>query len=138
MGAPGGASRSACRSVGAQSTGRARPNRSGPSTPEQRLRPMKSEAPTPTRAPDNQFRKMQDELTSIRNTSLPNFRGWGSEVPITSVRLCVTQGGTEGCTGARGADRGPWGAALFRRGTRRDFFTSLPLSRGLALNSCEL
>ena len=39
--------------------------------------PMKSETPTPTRAPDNQFRKMQCLLNSIRNNDLLNVWGWG-------------------------------------------------------------
>ena len=38
---------------------------------------MKSEPPTPTRDPDNQFRQMEDEHNYIRNTCLPNFWGWG-------------------------------------------------------------
>ena len=37
--------------------------------------PMKSEPPTPTRAPDNQFRQIYSHLNHIRNTSLLNF--WG-------------------------------------------------------------
>ena len=40
-------------------------------------KPMKSEPPTPTRAPDSQFRKMQYQLDSIRNTSLLSLWGWG-------------------------------------------------------------
>ena len=31
---------------------------------------------TPTRAPDNLFRKMKDELTYIRDTSLLKIWGW--------------------------------------------------------------
>ena len=31
---------------------------------------MKSVPPTPTRAPDNQFRKMHDQLKDVRDTSL--------------------------------------------------------------------
>ena len=38
---------------------------------------MKSEPPTPTRAPGNKFRQIQDQLNSIRHTSLLNFWGWG-------------------------------------------------------------
>ena len=38
---------------------------------------MKSEPPTPTRAPDNQSRKMQYQLNYVSNTSLLNFLGWG-------------------------------------------------------------
>ena len=33
--------------------------------------------PTPTRAPDNQLRKMHDQLKYIRDTSLLNFWAWG-------------------------------------------------------------
>ena len=41
--------------------------------------PMKYEPLTPTRAPDNQFRKLQNLLNCIRNTSLLNVWGWGRE-----------------------------------------------------------
>ena len=37
---------------------------------------MRSEPPTPTRAPDNQFRQMQHYLHYIRNTNLLNFWVW--------------------------------------------------------------
>ena len=46
---------------------------------------MKSEPPTPTRAPDNQFRKMQAHLNHIRNSSLLNLWGWGRGGPLLSV-----------------------------------------------------
>ena len=39
--------------------------------------PVTSEIGTPTRAPDNRFRIMQDYLNSIRSTSLLNLWGWG-------------------------------------------------------------
>ena len=39
--------------------------------------PMASEPPTPTRAPDKQFRQMQYYLSYIRETSLLNFWGLG-------------------------------------------------------------
>ena len=39
--------------------------------------PMKSEPPTPTRAPDDQCRQIQYWLKYIRNTSLLNVWGWG-------------------------------------------------------------
>ena len=39
--------------------------------------PMKSEPPTPTRAPDSQSRKMQGWLNFIRNASLLNSWGRG-------------------------------------------------------------
>ena len=43
---------------------------------------MKSEPPTPTRAPqDNRSRTTQDELNDIRNASLLHFWGWGWGVP---------------------------------------------------------
>ena len=45
---------------------------------------MKSEPPTPTRARDNQLRKMQDQPNHIRTTSLPTLR---VGVPIPSVLL---------------------------------------------------
>ena len=51
--------------------------------------PMKSEPPTPTRASDNQFRKMQDSLNCIRHTSLLNFWGWGRGVPIPSAIMAL-------------------------------------------------
>ena len=38
---------------------------------------MQSDPPTPTRAPDNQFRQIQDQPDFVRNASLPNFWGWG-------------------------------------------------------------
>ena len=38
---------------------------------------MKLGPPTPTGAPDSQFRKMQDQLNSIRNTDVLNIWGWG-------------------------------------------------------------
>ena len=38
---------------------------------------MKSEPPTPARAPDNRFRQMQDQLNYVRSTSLLNIWGWG-------------------------------------------------------------
>ena len=38
---------------------------------------MESEPPTPTRAPDNQFRQMQYKLNYIIDTSLLNLSGWG-------------------------------------------------------------
>ena len=47
---------------------------------------MESEPPTPTRAPDNQFRKMQDQLSYVRDTDLFKCLGLGSEVPMPSVK----------------------------------------------------
>ena len=47
---------------------------------------MKSEPPTPTRAPDNQFTQMQDYQHYIRNTNLLKFMESGSGVPIPSVK----------------------------------------------------
>ena len=38
---------------------------------------MKSEPPTPNRAPDSLFRKVQDELNHIRDTSFLNLLGFG-------------------------------------------------------------
>ena len=38
---------------------------------------MKSEPPTPARAPDDQTRTMQDELNFVRHASLPKLWGWG-------------------------------------------------------------
>ena len=53
--------------------------------------PMKSEPPTPARAPDNQFRKMQALLHSIRSTSFARFLGLGSGGPIPSVTVAVSR-----------------------------------------------
>ena len=42
--------------------------------------PMQSEPPTPTRAPDNQFRQIQYQLVYVRNTTLLNLWSWGRGV----------------------------------------------------------
>ena len=49
---------------------------------------MKWEPPTQTRAPDNQFRQMQDYLTYTRNTSLLNACGWGPGGPYSIGEFC--------------------------------------------------
>ena len=51
---------------------------------------MKSEPPTPTRALDNQFRKLQDSYVDqivLETPVLLNFWGWGWGIPIPSVML---------------------------------------------------
>ena len=45
--------------------------------PKLLIPPVKSEPPTPCRAPDSQFRKMQDQLNYVRSASLLNAWGWG-------------------------------------------------------------
>ena len=50
---------------------------------------MKSEPVTRTRAPDNQFRKMEDQLKYIRNT-FTKYLGLWLGVPIPSVSKCCT------------------------------------------------
>ena len=53
----------------------------------------KSEHPTPTRARDNQFRKMQDSLNYLRNTSLLNFWGWSRGFLFHQWRVPVRETG---------------------------------------------
>ena len=48
---------------------------------------MKSEPPTPTRAPDDQLRQMQYYLNVHYNHQFTTFLGLGSGVPIPSVIL---------------------------------------------------
>ena len=47
---------------------------------------MKSEPPTPTRAPDSQFRKMQDCLSYVRNTSLLNKTNGNDDIEVVMTR----------------------------------------------------
>ena len=46
-----------------------------------------SEPPTPTRAPDDQIRKMQYQANYVRNASLLKFMGLGSGVLTPSATL---------------------------------------------------
>ena len=51
---------------------------------------MRSEPPTPTRAPDNQIRKTQDQLKYIRHTRLLVSRVGGSySIGDISLKVCV-------------------------------------------------
>ena len=58
--------------------------------PQELLRPVKSQPPTPTRAPDDQFIQMQDSLKYIRDTSrLKSLEVWVRGFPMPSVSfLC--------------------------------------------------
>ena len=46
---------------------------------------MKSDPPTPTRAPDNQFRQIACESNYIRDTSLLNVWSWGRRPPAPAA-----------------------------------------------------
>ena len=54
-----------------------RPRKPRTPSPREEANQWKSNPPTPTRAPDNQSRKTQDQPNSVRNTGLLNLWGLG-------------------------------------------------------------
>ena len=76
--------------------------RLGPFSPASYNLPMKSEPPTPTRAPDNQSIKLQvSTKLQIRSTRLLNLSGLGSVVPTPSVSISCRPPAPPGRAGPR-------------------------------------